>query len=75
MINSDSSIYVLGFSDATDDYICVVAKVSAQTGFRACPSGTTVDANGKTANFTNAVLSGLNVPGRTVTVSGQFTWK
>ena len=75
VINSDSSIYVLGFSDDTDDYVCVVAKVSAQTGFRACPSGVTVDAAGKTANFSNAVLVGLSSPTHTVTVSGQFSWK
>lgn len=75
LINSDSSIYVLGFSDATDDYVCVVAKVASQMGLRACPSGTTVDAGAKTAKFSNAVLGGLNMPSRTVTVSGQFTWK
>jgi hypothetical protein len=75
VINNDPSIYVLGLSDATDDYICVVGKVSAQTGYRACPSGTTVDANAKTAKFTNATLAGLSFPSRTVVVSGQFTWK
>ncbi len=75
VINSDPSIYVLGFSDATDDYVCVVAKASVQTGFRACPSGTTVDANARTATFNNAVMAGMSLPGRTVTVSGQFTWK
>jgi len=75
VINSDTSIYVLGFSDATGDYVCVVAKAAAQTGLRACPSNTTVDASGKSAHVTNAVMSDLDVPSRTVTVTGQFSWK
>jgi hypothetical protein len=74
VINNDPSIYVVGFSDDTDGYVCVVAKASAQTGYRACPIGTSVDLNAKTATFNNAVLAGLN-SSSTVTVSGQLSWK
>ncbi len=75
VVNSDNSIYVLGFSDATGDYVCVVAKAAATTGLRACPSGVTVDSNARTAQFTNAVLAELDSPTQTVTVTGNFSWK
>lgn len=75
VINSDPSIFVIGLSDSTGDYVCVAAKAAAQLGVPPCPANASVEAGGRSAQFTNAVLHDLDMPGRTITVSGQFSWK
>lgn len=74
-IQRDPSIYVVGFSDASGDYVCASTSAAATLGLATCPSSVQVDLPHKTAQFTNTQLSEINNSNLKVTVSGTLKWK
>ncbi|HEX5372442.1 MAG TPA: hypothetical protein VFW84_06875 [Aquabacterium sp.] len=72
-IQSDNDIYLLGFSDASGDYVCGSPLASEVLDAPPCPEGTVVDTARRTARFTNAVLTDVD-SSNTVRISGTYHW-
>lgn len=73
-INSDNSIYILGFSDASGDYMCGSATATAAIGIATCPNNIQVDLGRKIVTFTNAELEDFDAIQPNIRISGNLQW-
>ena len=73
-IDSDRSIYIVGFSDRTGDYMCGSVTATNAIGVITCPSNIQVDIGRKTVTFTSAELEEVNALEANIKLSGNLQW-